>query len=146
MNAKRILLAATALAAVTITTAPTAQATPAPQRTSAAEPAPTTAHATGILHLWEETGYQSWCADYDGHSSDWGDCRNKVSSLHNNGYPGNLDDVYVYWGRNHSGARRGIYNGVAISNLYDWRYENAGSGANERLDNNIASHRWVNLP
>ncbi|WP_236567981.1 MULTISPECIES: hypothetical protein [unclassified Nocardiopsis] len=86
------------------------------------------------------------CGSWTGDSSNWKACRNTTSSLWNNGCPGNLDDVWAYWGLNHSGARRGVHNGVVLNDLRQWTFDpGTGSGSGQALNNNVSSHRWTNL-
>ncbi|MDA2803672.1 hypothetical protein [Nocardiopsis suaedae] len=144
MAIKRMLAVTGAVAAATLLSAPAAQAEEAAPQ---AAPAQAEAQADGYLHVY--TGYNGagWCDSWKGNSGDWGVCRNRVSSLWNNGYPGNYDDVWVYWGLNHSGARRGVYNGVALNDLRKWDFDaNTGAGSGQALNNNISSHQWTNLP
>jgi hypothetical protein len=104
------------------------------------------AAADGRLYAYYDYDYRRLCNSWSGNSSNWGACRNTTSSLWNNGYPGNLDDVWVYWGLNHSGARRGVHNGVALANLGHWHFDaDTGAGSGQPLNNNISSHRWTNL-
>lgn len=138
MRKIRTLLIGTAIAALAVGVAPlTAQAS------ESAPPAPA---ATGLLHVYYDTGYINWCDDWSGEAPDWGSCRNQVSSLHNNGYPGALDDIWVYWGLNYTGARRGVANGVGLSDLRLYAFDaNTGSGSGQALNDNISSHRWANI-
>ncbi|KIF69765.1 hypothetical protein HY68_16120 [Streptomyces sp. AcH 505] len=138
MRKVHTLLIGTAIAALAVGVAPlTAQAS------ESAPPAPA---ATGFLHVYYDTGYTNWCDDWSGEAPDWGSCRNQVSSLHNDGYPGALDDVWVYWGLNYTGARRGVANGVGLSDLRLYAFDaNTGSGSGQALNDNISSHRWANI-
>lgn len=143
MNKIRALLVGAVIAATTAVAAPLA--------TAAAEPAPVAPHevvpqADGRLHVYYGFNLSNHCGSWVGSDDDWGVCRNATASLWNNGYPGNLDDVRVYWGVNQTGASRGVYNGVALGDLRNWTFDNNGSGAGEWLYNNISSHQWVNLP
>ncbi|PDP88127.1 hypothetical protein CQJ94_08350 [Glycomyces fuscus] len=140
MRTKRMTaLVAAAITAATLFNAPTAQAEEVRSHTAAAA-------ADGRLYAYYDFNYNRYCASWAGNSSNWGACRNTTSSLWNNGYPGNLDDVWVYWGLNHSGARRGVHNGVALANLSQWTFDaNTGSGSGQALNNNISSHMWTNL-
>lgn len=142
MGTLRTTLIGAALAAVTVAATPLAA--------QASEPVPRSSAgrvADGLLHVYYNTGYSGWCDDWSGEAPDWGSCRNQVSSLWNNGYPGNLDDIWVYWGLNYTGARRGVYNGVGLSDLRQWTFDaNTGPGSGEWLNDNISSHRWTNLP
>ncbi|WP_462188444.1 MULTISPECIES: hypothetical protein [unclassified Frankia] len=133
----------------------TAQAAPQTGRPSAPATAPdasATATADGHLHLWRDTEAvdpfgNSWCTSYLSDSDDWGSCRNQISSLWNNGYPGSLDDVWLYWGTHQTHARRGVYNGVYLPDLAPYTFDaGTGRGAGQSIDNNVASHRWTNLP
>ncbi|MFF1448373.1 hypothetical protein ACFVYF_09495 [Streptomyces sp. NPDC058274] len=137
MGKLRTLLVGAALAALTVGVTPlTAQASSGPALLP-----------PGSLYVYYNTGYSGWCDDWSGEAPDWGSCRNQVSSLFNNGYPGNLDDIWVYWGLNYTGARRGVYQGVGLSDLRQWKFDaNTGPGSGEWLNDNISSHRWTNLP
>ncbi len=132
-------LVAAAITAATLFHAPAAQAEEARPYTEAAA-------ADGRLYAYYDYNYQRYCASWSGDSKNWGRCRNTTSSLWNNGYPGDYDDVRVYWGLNHSGAYRGVHNGVGLANLSRWTFDrNTGAGSGQSLNNNISSHMWVNL-
>lgn len=151
MRMSRSLVLGTALVALGTGLLPavTAQAAPATDRTTSASAVPTVpsgVQADGNLHLYRDINYANYCRGYVGNSSDWGTCRNQISSLWNNGYPGNLDDVWVYWGTGPSGARRGVYNGVAIPNLAPYTFDaGTGAGSGQSINDNISAHRWTNL-
>lgn len=144
MHALRTLMTGAVLAASIVAATPlTAQANAAPA------PRPgIAAFADGRLHAYYDINYQGGeCGSWAGESSHWGDCRNTASSLWNNRYPGANDDVWVRWDRNNTGARRGVYNGVALANLSQWRFDaGTGSGSGQLLDNNISSHSVTQLP
>ncbi|WP_150239989.1 hypothetical protein [Nocardiopsis quinghaiensis] len=140
MKTKRVMALAMAVAAVAVMNAPAAQAA------EAGPTVPLSAAADGKLHVYYDFNLSRHCASWEGYSSHWGKCRNEVSSLWNNGYPGGHDDVRVYWGLNHSGAYRGVHNGVVLNNLRQWTFDaNTGRGSGEVLDNNISSHKWISL-
>ncbi|MET9460912.1 hypothetical protein ABZY05_38615 [Streptomyces canus] len=151
MRVSRSLVLGTALVALGTGLLPavTAHAAPDTSRTTSASAAPTVpagVQADGNLHLYRDTNYNNYCAGYVGNSANWGSCRNQVSSLWNNGYPGSLDDVWVYYSTDYRGARRGVYNGVAIPDLAPYPFDaGTGTGAGESINNNIASHKWTNL-
>jgi hypothetical protein len=151
MRMSRTLVLGAVLAALGTGLLPalTAQAAPGTDRATSAPAAPALppgVQADGNLHLYRGINFTDYCRGYVGDSADWGTCRNQVSSLWNNGYPGNLDDVWVYWGTNHSGARRGVHNGVSIADLSPYTFDaGTGTGAGQSINNNIASHRWTNL-
>ncbi|GHC80900.1 hypothetical protein GCM10007079_20190 [Nocardiopsis terrae] len=140
MRTKRMTaLVAAAITAATLFNAPVAQAEEVGSPTAASA-------ADGRLHAYHGFDYKNYCGSWEGNSSHWGSCRNTTSSLWNNGYPGNLDDVRVYWGLNHSGAHRGVRNGMAFANLSHWYFDaDTGAGSGQTLNNNISSHMWINL-
>ncbi|MFI0977623.1 peptidase inhibitor family I36 protein [Streptomyces sp. NPDC021093] len=141
MNRLRTALAGTGIALALTTLPVTAQAAEAP-----AVPAPSGAAADGKLHVYLDFNYVGECAAWTGNSTNWGTCRNKVSSLRNSGYPGSLDDVWVYYAPNYGGAKRGVHNGVGLDNLTKWTFDpNTGSGSGQQLNDNISSHKWTNL-
>lgn len=143
MKIKETLLAGATVAVVALTVMPsTAQA-------AEAEPAPkgeVGAAATGKLYAWDEPykGGGEPCA-FSGNEDDWGGtwwgCSDWASSLHNDGYPGPADDVYVYEEPNFQGPRRGIHNGVYLADLGPVNYDGTG----QSLNNSISSHKWTNL-
>ncbi|OXM59120.1 hypothetical protein [Amycolatopsis vastitatis] len=135
--AAAMAITATALAAG----AATAEAAPAPPAS------PATAQADGYFYTYNGTGFTDFCGRWSGPSSYWGACANQDESLWNNGYPGALDDVLIYWGRNQTGAWRGVCNGNALSNVSGLTFDYSGgaSGHGEPIWHNIASHRWATL-
>ncbi|MEU7722088.1 hypothetical protein [Streptomyces tibetensis] len=151
MRVSRSLVLGTALVALGTGLLPavTAHAAPDTSRTASASAVPAVpagVQADGYLHLYSGTDYRDYCTGYVGNSANWGACRNVISSLWNNGYPGNLDDVWVYYRINYGGARRGVYNGVAISDLGPYPFDaGTGAGAGQSINDNISSHKWTNL-
>ncbi|WP_267243602.1 hypothetical protein [Streptomyces sp. PR69] len=154
MNTGRLSLAAAtltlaALTALTALTAvPSANAAPAGESAPRPTAAPVSAAAPdGHLHAYFDINFRNYCGGWVGNAGNWGQCRNKASSLWNNGYPGNLDDVWVHWDTGCRGARRGVHNGVALADLRRWTFDrNTGPGSGEALNDNISSHCWTNLP
>ncbi|MBD0669305.1 hypothetical protein [Streptomyces sp. CBMA156] len=144
MKSLRNLLAGAAVAAaLAVTVAPhAAQATEAAPSGPASAPA---LAADGRLHAYYSTWYQNECQSWSV-DANWSECKNNAESLWNMRYPGNLDDVWVYYNSNFSGAGRGVYNGAGLPNLKDWQFGSGGAGAGQALWHNIASHRFVNLP
>ncbi|MDI3417738.1 hypothetical protein [Streptomyces luteolus] len=141
MRIKRTVMAGAALAALTLTTAPVAQAAePSPEGGIGAQ------GPDGKLYAWGEThrGGGEPCS-WSSNSADWGGtwwgCSDWASSLHNNGYPGAMDDVWVYEHTGYEGGRRGVHNGVYLTDLHPYKYD----GSNVRLNNTISSHQWTNL-
>lgn len=142
MGKIRNILIGAALAAVAVGAAPlTAQAA------DTAPASPAGAQADGYLYVYYDLNYVGPCGKWSGNSPNWGVCRNQVTSVWNNGYPGNLDDVWLYYGLNYTGARRGVYNGVYIADLRPYPFDaGTGTGAGQSINDNVASHRWTNLP
>jgi hypothetical protein len=92
-----------------------------------------------------------------GHDNDWSTCTdrwgrahnmlNRAGSLYNRGYFDVLDKVNFAWGKGHTGAWACLGLGDAWPDLafegqtFTW---GAGRpGYRQRINNNIASHRWV---
>ncbi|GAA3737393.1 hypothetical protein [Salinactinospora qingdaonensis] len=98
--------------------------------------------ADGYFYAYTHAGYNTLCHRWEGNARHWGHCNDKVSSVLNNGFPGHLDDVWVYKHAGYNSPGRGIYNGVGISNLRNFTYD----GTNQHMNDSISSHRWVNLP
>jgi hypothetical protein len=143
MRKTRNILIGAALAALVLGVTPlTAQAA----GTTSPTPSPAGSAANGQLMLYYDPGYSNWCDDWSGESPDWGKCRNKVSSIYNDGYVAYLDDVWVYWGLNYTGARRGIERGVGMDDLRLYSFDaNTGSGSGQALNDNISSHVWAHI-
>nr|WSX52096.1 hypothetical protein OG409_26115 [Streptomyces sp. NBC_00974] len=143
MRAVRTLLVGAVLAASIVTATPfVAQAddAPAPQPGLGIQ-------ADGRLWAYYDTEYRNPCGSWSGSSNNWGDCWNTASSLVNYRYPGANDDVWVRWGLNNTGARRGVYNGVWLNDLNRWAFDaGTGSGSGQLLGDNIASHSVTQLP
>ncbi|MDA5286717.1 hypothetical protein ACWGHM_15550 [Streptomyces sp. NPDC054904] len=144
MRSIRTILAGAAVAALAVTAAPfTAQAAgTAPVDAKA----PAGIQADGRLHAYFGTWYNNECGSWSTNASSWGECHNTAASLWNMRYPGNLDDVWVYYNSGYGGAGRGVYNGAGLPDLKEWNFGPGGAGAGEWLYHNIASHKFVNLP
>ncbi|MCO1577898.1 hypothetical protein M8C13_19270 [Crossiella sp. SN42] len=139
MNKIRTALAgaATALAALAVVPA---------QAQAAAEPAPTGVQASGQMRYCNGLNRTNFCGGYLGNVSNLGACRNRMESLHNDGHAGALDDVWVHWGTNYSGARRGVHRGVILNDLRQWHFDPiTGPGSGQALWHNISSHRSTQL-
>jgi hypothetical protein len=142
MHKTRTAAAAMAIAAAALATgAATAEAAPAPPAS------PDTAQANGYFYTYNGTGFTDYCGGWFKSSSDWGACANHDESLWNNGYPGALDDVLVYWGYGQTGAWRGVCNGDALPDVSGLTFDYSGgaSGNGSSIWHNIASHRWATL-
>ena len=129
-------------AAPTGATATGAQASP----TSAAMAS--TAAADGKVYAWRDPyrggGGCAWSGRSDNWQYDCGDMRNKASSLENRGYS---DAVNFYYHPNQGGAwaclgRGDMWLDLSIGReIFSWGANL--DGYRLKLDNAIASHRWV---
>lgn len=146
MGRVRTIVGSSGIAALVALTG-AAQA-PAASAAEMVKPATTgTAAADGNFYVYNSMFRLDLCEIFDGNADTWGYCANKSESLWNNGYPGNFDDVLVFWGYNYQGAWRGLYNGALLDNLDDFTFDYSGgrAGNGEKLWHNIASHKWANL-
>jgi hypothetical protein len=157
----RLALIGLLAAAVTVIAAPTtAQAAPATPGTlsagQAAAPAvgkaavaskasvARVAAADGYFYVWNDINAGGQQCRWFGDSSNWGGCRNKASSMENNGYAGSYEDVRFYWDAGYGGANDCLWNGYYVPNLAAFAFPNNGSGGGENLNDNISSHKWAN--
>lgn len=142
MNAKRVCVG-TAIAALALAALPSTAQAASPQPLPRGEAG--IQAADGKLHAWGDPyrggGHCEWSGSSDNWGHTWWGCGDWASSIHNNGYPGNLDDVWVYKDAGRSGFRRGIHNGVYLADLGPFNFD----GTNITLNNNISSHEWTNL-
>ncbi|MFT2017257.1 peptidase inhibitor family I36 protein [Streptomyces sp. 796.1] len=142
----RTILTVAAVAAVALAGMPSL-AVADDGRGSAKEPvvaADVSAKADGYLYAFEHINKGGKSARWASNSWNWGldrDFNDKASSLHNNGFPGSLDDVIVYRDADFKGNSRGVHNGVYLADLRKWNFD----GTNVPLQDRISSHRWVNL-
>ncbi|MBE8521436.1 hypothetical protein ILP97_28770 [Amycolatopsis sp. H6(2020)] len=142
MRKSRIAAGAVAIAATALVAGGvSAEAATAPPAS------PATAQANGYFYTYNGTWFTDFCAAWSGNSGDWGGCANQDESLWNNGYPGRLDDVLVYFAPGPSGAWRGVCNGDALPDVsgltFDWSGGLDGHG--QSIWHNIAAHRWATL-
>ncbi|MGW3994706.1 hypothetical protein ACWEF6_14585 [Amycolatopsis sp. NPDC004772] len=132
-----VTIAATALVAGAVT----AEAATAPPA------APATAQADGYFYTYNGPYFTEFCNGWRTGSTNWGGCANEDESLWNNGYPGRLDDVLVFYAPGPSGAWRGVCNGDALPDIsgltFDWSGGEDGHG--ESIWHNIAAHKWATL-
>lgn len=96
----------------------------------------------GRVWIYEGYHYGVMCNAFSGSPDELGFCHDKTSSLCNHGWPGGLDDVWVYQHTSYQGGKRGVYNGVCIADLRQYRFD----GTNISMDNQISSILWTNLP
>ncbi|MEV6486996.1 hypothetical protein [Streptomyces sp. NPDC051576] len=110
----------------------------------AAQEAAVPAAGDGYFHIYLDAGFAYECYKAGGNVRNYQTigCNDIASSVINSGYPGNLDDVWMYQDANYLGQRRGIYNGVSISNLANFAYDDGVTNMND----SISSSQWTNLP
>jgi hypothetical protein len=119
--------------------------------------APAASAADGYLYAWDGAYAGGVGCAWTGHDNDWSTCKdrsgtshnmlNRAGHLYNNGYFVTLDKVNFYWGKGYTGAWACLGSGDQWPDLagdgqtFTW---GAGRpGHRQRINNNIASHRWV---
>ncbi|MEV0912674.1 hypothetical protein [Streptomyces hokutonensis] len=111
---------------------------------------PTAAHAQpsnadGKLHVWNDPEATGTECTWTGSAGTWGACENKGSTIWNNGYSG-IDAVDLYWGEFHTGAHACISRGdwwETAGGTYHFTYGQGLQGFGDNVNDNIASHQWV---
>ncbi|MFF3670793.1 hypothetical protein [Microtetraspora malaysiensis] len=94
----------------------------------------------------DDDGAWTTCYDGGGHEVNM---ENQASQMFNNGFPGGYDTVRVFWGRAYTGAWRCLAPGNHWDDLPLGRETFNGGGSSkagygQSLNDNVASHRWVN--
>ncbi|OJF14651.1 peptidase inhibitor family I36 protein [Couchioplanes caeruleus] len=99
----------------------------------------------GNVYVWNEAGFNGHRCAWVGNSADWtgAGCRNRASSVFNNGYLGGNDDVRMYWDTNYGGASICVWRGATIENLQTVAFPHNGAGGGQNANDNISSHKWV---
>ncbi|MET9089249.1 hypothetical protein ABZX77_46540 [Streptomyces sp. NPDC004237] len=143
MSIKRVLTLAASAAAVAALFSPVSSAS----ALEAGTKAPQLAAADGNLHVWTQPHAGGHHCAWSGNSDNWGTCRNLTSDIFNNGYPGGLDAVDLYWGTSATGAHACISQGDSwpdtTTGQYRFTYGEGQGGFGQSVNNNISSHRWV---
>jgi hypothetical protein len=112
---------------------------------------PTAAHAQpnaydGNLYAYNDPNQSGTHCAWSGNAGTWGACENEASFLWNNGYAG-IDAVDLYWGEFNTGAHACISRGDVWRDLsngqYHFTYGQGLAGFGDNVNDNIASHRWV---
>ncbi|MFF2521452.1 peptidase inhibitor family I36 protein [Streptomyces liangshanensis] len=149
MSSIRSVLAGMALVAVT-TLAPTAASAQATLSAASASPAATGAAVRlaapdGHLYAWEHAHAGGAHCRWSGHNGNWAGCRNKISDVWNNGYPGSAGDVRLFYGVGMTGSWFCLKNGHSIPDLRaaGWRFTAPGPGQGQFVNDNVSSHDWV---
>ncbi|MCB5163268.1 hypothetical protein LG634_00155 [Streptomyces bambusae] len=158
MGKFRIVLTGAVAAGMISVTPVVAQADTATRPSAVEAPQPFSALADGFLYASAEPYGQGAYCRWLNNSEDWGVCtdaagnsrnmKNEASQMWNNGVPGPYDDVKVFWDTSHAGAWRCLTNGSHWDNLPLGRETFNGGGSSARgygqsLNNNVASHMWV---
>ncbi|MCX5388990.1 peptidase inhibitor family I36 protein [Streptomyces sp. NBC_00094] len=148
MRTTRALVTALTVGALTLLTAPVADArttgpeTAAPPSVSApaAVPGP-----DGYLYAWEHPHAGGFHCRWNGNNANWAGCRNKVSDIWNNGYPGRAEDVRLFYGLDWSGSWVCLHQGHSLPDLglSGLRFFGAGAGKGQLVNDNVSSHDWV---
>ncbi|GHF50336.1 hypothetical protein [Streptomyces griseosporeus] len=103
----------------------------------------------GYLKAYQDINFNDYTyarpAAWGGNSTDWRDrgIRNEASSIWNDGWLGPLDDVLLYWGIGWGGASFCLPNGDSLRNMTLDHFPYNGNGAGAPLNDNVASHKWV---
>ncbi|MFI7462293.1 hypothetical protein [Nonomuraea sp. NPDC049646] len=149
-----------AMADDTAPAAPTASTSSAAPADGTAEKAVTPENlmiADGFFYAAEHPYGQGKYCRWLIYDASWADClngenqtismENQASQMFNNGFPGNYDVVKLFWGRSYTGAWRCLAPGNHWDNLSLGRETfNGGaglSGYGQALNDNVASHKWV---
>ncbi|MFF3591710.1 peptidase inhibitor family I36 protein [Streptomyces sp. NPDC002387] len=107
---------------------------------------PDSANADGYLYAYNDPELEGTRCRWAGSAGTWGSCENEASSLWNNSYYG-IDAVDLYWGEFHTGAHACISRGDIWGDLsggqYHFTYGQGLSGFGDNVNDNIASHQWV---
>ncbi|GHC45662.1 hypothetical protein [Streptomyces cinnamoneus] len=119
---------------------------PADARAADASPARAEAAAPdGFLYAWEHAHAKGAHCRWNKENGNWTGCRNKISDVWNNGFPGRLEDVRLFWGPGMTGSWVCLQQGESIPDLYDAGtvFTAPGSGRGQLVNDNVSSHDWV---
>ncbi|WP_240137907.1 peptidase inhibitor family I36 protein [Streptomyces sp. MUM 178J] len=143
MRTFRTVLASLAVVAAATMTGAEGQAAPP---ASPAAPAPLWAAAPdGFLYAWEHAHAGGFHCRWDKENANWAGCRNRVSDVWNNGFPGRLEDVRLFYGLAMTGSWVCLQRGESIPDLNaaGTVFTAPGRGRGERVNDNVSSHDWV---
>ncbi|MFB7513566.1 hypothetical protein [Streptomyces sp. NPDC056144] len=147
MRIKRALVTALTVGAMALMTAPGAEASAtAPTTASASASVPSSVPAPdGFLYAWEHPHAGGFHCRWNAENANWAGCRNKVSDVWNNGFPGRGEDVRLFYGLNMTGSWVCLHRGDSFPDLEtdDVRFFSVGAGRGERVNDNVSSHDWV---
>ncbi|MEU5218726.1 peptidase inhibitor family I36 protein [Streptomyces sp. NPDC020807] len=141
MRVKRALVTVLTAGALALVTGPGAGAAgAAPASPAVSAPAP-----DGFLYAWEQPHAGGFHCRWTEDNANWAGCRNKVSDVWNNGFPGRGEDVRLFYGLEWTGSWVCLHRGDSFPDLVndDVRFFSAGAGRGERVNDNVSSHDWV---
>ncbi|MEU2660458.1 peptidase inhibitor family I36 protein [Streptomyces sp. NPDC007325] len=148
MRIVRALTTVLAVGALTLLTAPVADArgaesgavAPAAATAPAAAPAP-----DGFLHAWEHPRAGGAYCKWNAANANWAGCRDKISDVWNNGYPGVAEDVKLYRLTDWNGSWVCLHQGHSIPDLgaSGLRFFSPGEGQGQLVNDAVGSHLWV---
>ncbi|MFE5946736.1 peptidase inhibitor family I36 protein [Streptomyces sp. NPDC056480] len=152
MRISRALATALTVGALTLLTAPVADArsvvpeavgpgaVTAPAAAPAAVPGP-----DGFLYAWEHPHAGGFHCRWNQANANWAGCRDKVSDVWNNGYPGVAEDVKLYRDTDWNGSWVCLHQGHSLPDLgaSGLRFFSPGHGQGELVNDRVGSHLWV---
>ncbi|MFV6030425.1 peptidase inhibitor family I36 protein [Streptomyces sp. NPDC056264] len=153
MRISRALATPLTAAALALLTAPVADARGAVPE--AALPGTATAPAAvapaaapgpdGFLYAWEHPHAGGFHCRWNSANANWAGCRDKVSDVWNNGYPGVAEDVKLYRDTDWNGSWVCLHQGHSLPDLgaSGLRFFSPGHGQGELVNDRVGSHLWV---
>ncbi|MCX5231133.1 peptidase inhibitor family I36 protein [Streptomyces sp. NBC_00233] len=153
MRISRALATALTVAALTLLTAPVADArSTVPESVvpgAATAPAAVAPAAVpgpdGFLYAWEHPHAGGFHCRWNKENANWAGCRDKVSDVWNNGYPGVAEDVKLYRDTDWNGSWVCLHQGHSLPDLAasGLRFFSPGHGQGELVNDRVGSHLWV---
>ncbi|MFF5427934.1 MULTISPECIES: hypothetical protein [unclassified Streptomyces] len=143
MRLTRTLVTALTAGALALLTAPAADADAAAAPPAATAPA--AAAPDGFLYAWEHSHAGGFHCRWNGDNGNWAGCRNKVSDVWNNGFPGRGEDVKLFYGVSWTGSWVCLHQSHSIPDLglSGLRFFGPGAGKGQFVNDNVSSHAWV---
>ncbi|MGW1250956.1 peptidase inhibitor family I36 protein [Streptomyces sp. NPDC002535] len=144
MRISRALATALTAGALALLTAPVADARGAVPE--AALPGAATAPGPdGFLYAWEHPHAGGFHCRWNSANANWAGCRDKVSDVWNNGYPGVAEDVKLYRDTDWNGSWVCLHQGHSLPDLgaSGLRFFSPGHGQGELVNDRVGSHLWV---
>ncbi|MGW6835463.1 hypothetical protein ACWGCI_18925 [Streptomyces sp. NPDC054949] len=103
------------------------------------------AEPTGFLYAWQHHHAGGRHCRWDKKNANWAGCRNEVSDVWNNGYPGRQEDVRLFFNLDMHGSWVCLQQGQSIPDLNaaGTVFTAPGKGQGLPVNDNVASHDWV---